>query len=289
MRWQLSLLLLLFVSCSGYNRDDPKPQLNDYRTGTQGIQMGIVEGFPPASIFAGDSVPLIFHLENKGAFDVVLGQVVVHSTNGKMQVEPLQKEFTLRGKAPYFPQGEQENVEFHIRTDKEGDFTSDLIAYACYGYETKYVDNLCIDPNVGKISVAPKACEMHDLSSSGGQGAPVSVVSVKVQPLFTDDSLRLRVNVSLRNNEGGKIISSHLAECVQAAETVTNALDVDVELSNGRLVCGELQGFEKQSDSGSISCVSGPLNRQAASLSPIVVSLRYGYMTRQLVQNIKVG
>lgn len=299
MKIKLSLVLLcllLFASCSqggSFFGREKTPSLNEFRKGIQGIEIEFLPKFPPETAVAGDNIPIIIKAKNMGATDVEYGRVVLHSTTGNVLVTPSNKEFSLFGKDAFRPQGEELTLEFEAKIREVGSGKTTLIAYSCYGYESKYVNNLCIDPTLGKVSVTDKSCEMKDLKATDGQGGPVAVKSVSVLPLLNNDELRLRLNITIQNEQQGKIVSSDLdsQDCFIAAShlSVGDVLQVDVELSDARVQCDrKILGFEKESNTGTVLCTTGPIVRESASNSPLVVTLRYGYVSREISKQISI-
>ena len=300
----LIVFTLVLSSCSlpgigggdGTTYKDPnKVKLNEFRKGSEGVKIEFYKKLPPDKMYEGDQLKAVMVLQNKGATDISYGKVVLVTTDASIGVTPTVQEYKLKGKNLYLNEGEKTTKEFTIKVDSKGDGRTTFIGYACYPYQTKALDSLCVDPTAGKAVIASKACEMKDITFSGGQGAPVTVKEVEVTPLLRDNQFRLRLNVTIENTEKGKIVSSGIAsaECsLRYADDskINDYLDVDVEVSDGRATCkkylGDLNKHGK--NRGHVICTTGIMNYKYATKVPITVTMNYGYVSKEITKSVSI-
>ncbi|PIN70181.1 hypothetical protein COV93_02525 [Candidatus Woesearchaeota archaeon CG11_big_fil_rev_8_21_14_0_20_43_8] len=301
------LAIILMISCVmlssctlpslGRNsQQDPNmAKLNEYRTGTDGVKIKFLDKLPPDQVGQNDILKAVFEVHNAGATDIEYGKIVLLTTDANVKVTPSVNEYRLRGKHMYFVEGEKTTEEFTVSVSGIGDKKTTLIGYTCYPYQTKAVDSICIDPTIGKVTVADKACEMKDMSFSGGQGAPVAVSNVKILPILQGNDFKLRLNITIENKGGGKVVSKNIAssECAlttKESEDVDSNVNVDVELSDSRPSCKSyLSGLnDPKSNKGYIICTTGSIKQKYASKASIVVTLDYGYVSKELTKSISI-
>ena len=206
----LIILLLLFVlsACS------PGPTSNVF-TGTQGLELSFVTGFPEREVYELDPLPVAMIIRNQGTYDLVDDQLLVtwsynplyialpeSSNSGLLDTmggltpqqstsslggttRPIPQGQILYGRSPNFPEGDETYVEEYgllanpIAGTRQAPTTT-ITAVACYEYETLLAREVCVDVDSFLRTGREQACTGRDLNT-GTQGAPIAFTSIEVR------------------------------------------------------------------------------------------------------------
>jgi len=161
------------------------------------------------------------------------------------------------------------------------------MATACYNYKTIAVGDICIDPQPYEIGERQKACTPGDLSFSEGQGGPIAITNINVEP----SSNHYTITFYIRNSGGGLIYdSSHSDTCTKVPLDEKNKVKVNsVKIGNADIQATCKPSVSNGNDRLTLSdgqavlfCSTpdGFLNdKSAAFVTPISIELEYGYRT----------
>lgn len=214
------VLLLVFTGCGkGPSTQNIK---EDYHTGTQGIEISFIANAPPSRVYEGDNLDLSVELKNKGAYPA--GK----NLQGKLEVSGFDPASIrgswdggntmptgLEGKSQYNPEGGYAVMTYKDRSGVHVPFDADyyepnILVHSCYKYETVADVMVCIDPNPYDVVQEKKVCNIHDVSISSGQGAPIAIT--KVEEEVGSDKVYFRIYVS--NSGGGSVmLPSAYSDC----------------------------------------------------------------------------
>ena len=296
----LIILILLIIGCSNTRTNEPR---ENWRTGTQGLQVTMLPNLPPARLYDDQPVEVVLDLANKGATEVGSSSDRIYlsgfdqniitgiPTNG--QIIPL-----IEGKTEFGPGGVGTlSFKGTIRAlgfrnvDK---YTPRLLVTTCYGYETVGSDNVCVDPDPYTSARTEKVCTPSSVSMGGSQGAPVSIGPVQVEA----SPGRTRFTISVTNVGGGDVFkpgANYLNKCSPYADEglqytdadAVQVVDVSVAGVSMRPSCKPLDnGFLRlNSGRGTIYCEFSNIQGSSAYTTPLTVTLAYGYrqsLTRDL-------
>ncbi|MDP7116502.1 MAG: hypothetical protein QF632_01430 [Candidatus Woesearchaeota archaeon] len=282
----------------------------DLYKGTNGVVLGLIEEFPPKVVFEGADLVMALELENKGAFDVDNGVLALsleqdymrlnawnHDNKKKSSANKNIASFTIRGKSFGSPVGETKvitaNLDSLILERQTETHTSNMVVTACYPYTTHFEENICIDTNIFSPSPVEKNCKISD-SSFSGQGAPVAVVKRKSKMIPRPDgkSVDPSFTLTLKNVGKGEIIHEQAYSQACSSGPLTkkdfNRIIVEAELAGRTLRCRP-EEFQLTSQRDSITCdfPAGISTTLGSYITPLVVTLRYGY-TESISKQIEI-
>ncbi len=209
--------------------------------------------------------------------------------------------FNLEGKSPINPNGEEEVISYNLEAGKidpqSEAHTSTVVATLCYPYETVLSSTVCIDTDINDLRPAKKVCSNKDLIFSNGQGAPVAVTKLEINmlPAISEknaaDKIKPQFLIYVENKGQGTVIKNEAVKdfCTKSdtSHENLNIVYVDVELSGKKLKCqletkkdsSELGHIKLKDKKDIIRCAfeEGIDKNQDAYLSPLKITLRYGY------------
>ncbi|MBD3304667.1 hypothetical protein GF343_06020 [Candidatus Woesearchaeota archaeon] len=295
---KLVLICLLFVllSACAVRQTDKEQQMTatTYRVGTQGLDLRFLPNLPPNRLFDTDTFNAVIEIENKGAytvggpgdklylsgFDPSIITGILEWGEGIPQID---------GRTQYVPQGGVDVVSFKgsiapLRPRNIDKYPVRLLATACYEYETIAATPVCIDPDPYSPTTRPKICTPGPASLGGGQGGPIAVTQVEVDP----SPGRTRFKIHIQNAGGGEVFR-YGAEYLQKCSPHTAPLAFDeidyVELRDVTLGGVSIKPTCKPLDRNHIRLTNGKgtvfcemmTRGQDAYTTPMVVALDYGY------------
>lgn len=218
-------LLTLLLGCSGVNNSSSSPTTENYRRGTQGIDMSFVNNAPPNRVYEGNNLQVMVDVENKGAYpqegETFEGYLIFSGpTDAAVDVGSKQKSITsdLPGRRYSFPDGGRTTVTFedpqvHVPGDAEK-YEAPILISSCYKYQTLATPTICIDPNPYSTVKTVKACTVREnVALDGGQGGPV-VVS-RIEQFITEDTATFRI--TFRNAGSGTVFHNRaMPACIDS-------------------------------------------------------------------------
>jgi len=267
-----------------------------YRTGTQGLSLQFLSYLPPSRLFDTDTFSAVVEIENKGAYTaggpgdkVYLSGFDSSIITGVLEwgedIPPIE------GKTQFVTQGGVDVVSFKgsiapLKPRNIDKYPVRLLATACYEYETIAAAPICIDPDPYAPTTRPKICTPAPASLGGGQGGPVAVTQIEVDPAPG----RTRFKIHIQNVGGGEVFRSG-ADYLQKCSPHTAPLAFDeidyVELRDVAIGGVSIKPTCKPLDSNHIRLTNGQgtafcemmTTGQDAYSTPMVVTLNYGYRT----------
>lgn len=323
------LIILLFIyGCKGGKKGyTPTITSKEIYTGKEGLEMEFFENAPPGEIFENSVLPIGLRLYNKGAYDI--GESDVHrdtkrgylsisaekdymeinedslkSINEQVNFRDAEHiQFDLKGKTIEHQKGEEEVITFSAttqdlaKTDPQSEYHDSLISItACYKYQTKAVETVCIDTDVYGFKKREKPCEVKT-STLSSQGAPVAVTKIESEMVPDKDNpsvIKPRFIITVKNLGNGEVVKEDKIEDVCSSKPVNytewNNINVKAYLSaideENKLDCDVIKGGSK--DDGTIilkqkediircSYEEGFEETKGAFSSPLYILLDYGY------------
>ncbi len=203
------VLLVLLTACSDLGGIGSSSSSNeDYRKGNSALVLSFMASSPPSELFDEDQLYIGIEAKNLGAQDIAGTfyfsgfdtQIFSGPPSSQIGFSNKPHAFKLEGKSFYSPEGGYNVFSFaeNINNLKVTSYNPTILVTACYSYSTLATTEICLDPD--PYSTAQnKACRSNDVSLSGGQGGPIEVTSVDVDP--SKNSARFTFHI--RNGGGG--------------------------------------------------------------------------------------
>jgi hypothetical protein len=301
-------IILILTACTPTSKNtassDGTVKYEEYRTGNQGLRITFITNMPPARVFDTDELNAVIEVENLGAFKTkaIADRIYLSGfdpamlTGIKTTGEPIPQ---LEGKTIYTQKGTSDRVAFKgiptmLSAKKIDKYPIKMLATACYEYETLASANICIDPNPYSTTAVQKVCTPASVSMSAGQGGPIAVTNVQVEP--APGITRLKIDIA--NTGGGEVFKPGI-DTLQKCSPYTPGLEFDdadyvhvddismpgysiintcrpIIQENTRLVNGK----------ATIYCEINTLG-QPVYTSPLTIKLSYGYRTT-IFKNIEL-
>ncbi|MBT3814921.1 hypothetical protein HOE37_00410 [Candidatus Woesearchaeota archaeon] len=294
----LVILALFLSSCGGAIPAGEKPQdtaaaLTAVQTGTQGVEIQIIQNQPPALIYDDNELIAMVEVHNKGNDDIEIPDCYIQVTGFDKSI--ISGSFTnsipcaanmgvLEGKNVYNTLGATNVIQF---TSPNVNLPTDVFEYnpvlnflTCYRYTTTANPQVCIDPLFYQITSEQKACIPHDVGMGGGQGAPVGVSYVGVDMI--GDKAIFEINVV--NNGGGRVLDygANIQNCGGASLEYKDldVVEFEVSLNDGSpLNCKPLNHKVRLTNNqGKIVCTSNNIGNSNAYETILQVKFDYSYI-----------
>ncbi|MBI2574465.1 hypothetical protein HYV82_01115 [Candidatus Woesearchaeota archaeon] len=290
----LVVLMVAFAGCTGQvGIKDSKSGVEKFRTGTKGLVLSFVPGTPPARFLGEGKFTVAVQLKNAGATtidgstfggNVYLSGFDPNIITGMKTSDGIG---ALGGRGTFDPEGEFEIKEFPGDVAlKPGidTYKPTIQVTSCYSYETLAVALVCIDSDPFGVTSKQKVCSTKDVSLSGGQGAPVAVTKIELNP--TTDKLRFVISVS--NAGGGTVYEQGSQNCNPYSAGLSFKEIDEISLQEVRVADRDITSTCKPLTSGRIKLISGKrsvfceldmagFKNTPAFNTPLSVKLRYGY------------
>ncbi|MBD3354628.1 hypothetical protein GF361_01425 [Candidatus Woesearchaeota archaeon] len=287
------LALLVICGCRRQTGTDAEQEFSkDIYKGTKGLEMRFIKDMPMSKIYDTSDLTVLLELENKGTYDL-------SGTNCRLYLSGFDDKIIrgldktkicssfLEGKSPLNPEGGYSTQQFSTDIIDLPDYLDSLnqrlLLTACYEYQTKASPVVCIDPNLYEIGPIERGCTVKDVSTAGGQGAPVAVSGVNVEMVGKD---KVAFDIKISNVGGGTVIgpgASVFTDCpYQVDPKDYNIVRYGVDMSGGtKIRCTpEIEGSEKTrfvNNKGTIYCTFD-ISGDSAYTTPLRITLYYNYM-----------
>lgn len=287
-----SLLLIVLLAGCAQRGKDKEAFFREYRTGTQGLSINFVQNLPPPRIYDTEEFNAMIEVFNKGAFEVggpgdriyISGYDPTIITGIPTTGAQIPK---IEGKTQFTPEGAMDTITFkgtisRLLTDK---VPVRLLTTACYGYETLASANVCIDPQPFGPTVRQKVCTAQSVAT-GSQGAPIAVTNVQLEPRPGATGFKITVS----NSGGGDVFrygAQYLQKCSPYDQKGLELDEIDYVLLADVAVSGvSIKNSCKPLDNGhirlsggqgSIYCQLTNIRGSTAYITPITITLKYGY------------
>src|SRR3989344_298813 len=290
------LVLLFFVvgqKCE-LNRDN-KGIVEDDFEGVKGLVLSFVEGLPPKEVWKGIDFGIWVDVHNQGVDDISNGRVCIGSLPSSIftKSDSCLSLGEILGRRS-FPGGEIKTYgeeSWDGFSVKDGyrvniDTTYPIIAKTCYEYSTTLAPLVCVRDL--RMSEREAVCSAGEIKiEKGGQGAPISVVSLKEDIIPRGDNNELFFTFKIRNEGDGEVIKKdRIGDGKDAGRCSFERKDkdrVNIEV--------ELPGFGKGSckNDGEIVMVNGEGQGFCSGIKvpkgesfslPLNIKLTYGYISQ---------
>jgi len=199
-------LLFLLISCQGMQvstKQIAKPP--EIFTGTSALEVSFL---PSQDLLMCQESTIPVKVENKGAFDAS-GSFVFISDQYLAPIEGKSGKVELKGKSVFNPVGDY--TQFYLKVKNNGlpkqleKYSANVVFQACYPYQTVADVTVCIDPDV-ENRIPNKPCNANIVLLSGGQGAPVEIVSVEPLMVSSRNGISPMFKIMLKHSGNGQII-----------------------------------------------------------------------------------
>ena len=291
------LMLLLLISCKGRVAAGEEPRdtaaaLKLVQTGTQGVEISLLNNYPPPQIYDQNELVAIVEVNNKGNYDLEREQCFIQITGfdpnivlGGLNTPRSCSENigVLEGKNVYNTRGGSNQLEFKSSSinlpEKVYEYNPTLNFLTCYNYHTTANPSVCVDPLFYQVTSEQKTCLPRDVSMGGGQGAPVGVSQVGVDMIGS----RAVFEINIRNFGTGRVLSpdTDIRSCGQASIEYTDLDKVrySVQMTGGSLIdCKPRDGLVRLTNNGGKIVCSFDIPGTFAFETPLQIGLDYGYV-----------
>ncbi len=214
----ITLTALLLSSCLIEDNAGGSGRSSTSSRGNNGVEISFMQGVPPSLVYVETgsnpdaNFEVVININNKGFFP----RNELGSLNGRIHLSGFDSNVIRNGRwdggnqfnriqasSEYFPEGGSEQKRFvapEINYPFDArEYPLDLLATACYYYETEATGIVCIDPN--PASQVDKVCRMGRVSVDP-QGAPVIVTGVEQ----TGNSRNIFLSLEVANVGSGTVL-----------------------------------------------------------------------------------
>jgi len=293
-------ILILFLSGCDIGNQSAKISDEEYHTGTEGLVMEFIDNMPPEKVYETDTFPVGLKLENKGAYDIKNGFLLLNIEQDNLDLEKgsLKRSLDIDGKSISNPYGESQTISYLLKANELGKetetMTSTIIATECYQYKTEFLKTVCVDTDFYNLKKVTKACSSEDIESEEGQGSPVYISKVESKMMEEDNILKPTFIIYIANSGNGQVISS---DSVSAAcsETGFNREDVNyIKVSSffasegASLIC-KPDSVKLKDNIAVVRCVyEDGIDKNKESYSTLLkIELDYGY-TQTISKSLQI-
>ena len=273
------MIFLIGLFLTGCNGGNSSPKVPTYNTGSKGITLNLLENSPPTRAYHGGNIPIFLEVRNEGSESTrPLVWVSGHDPN----IIRLRWEGTsqgvIQGKSSSNPTGgivyfEENNVGISLPNNVDV-YDTTLKFTTCYSYVTKSSAQVCVDPD--PTTNDDDACFVKTVSTSGGQGGPVAITSIKEEP-SADGTVVF--TISIQNIGDGTIIDkSKISSCTSGLkESDLNVVSIrNAKIGYDSLSCSPGNPVRLVNGKGTIYCKKSGLSGEAYT-TLLNLELDYGY------------
>ena len=290
----LLVLGVLISACVPRAPDKETGLMTQYRTGTQGLNLNFAPNLPPNRLFDTEAFSALVEIENRGAYPVGGPGDKIYLSGFDPSIITGILEWGenipyIEGKTQFVTQGGLDVVGFKgtiapLAPKNIDKYPVRLLATACYAYETIATAPICIDPDPYSPTTRAKICTPTSASLSGGQGGPIAVSLIEVEP--SPGRTRFKIHV---NNVGGGDVFRSGGQYLQKCSPFTAGLGFDeidyVELRDVMISGMSIKPTCKPLDKNHIRLTNGKgtvfcefmTRGQDAYTTPMSITLAYGY------------
>ncbi len=302
MKKSVSIILLVIfialflVSCkprpgAGETPLDTVAALQQVKTGTQGVELQLIQNSPPAILYDQSDLIALLEVKNKGSYDLKAQDCFVQVTGFDRNIisgsffgprSCAEGAGVLEGKNLYNTEGGSNVLEFESSISMPlgvPDYNPTLNFLSCYHYHTIANPSVCVDPLLYQISAEQKTCQPKDVPMGGGQGGPVGVTYTGVDMVGN----RAIFEINIKNIGTGRVLSpfANINNCGQASLEYQDLdrVQYNVEMTGGGKVnCKPQDGFVRLSNGqGKIICTFD-IPGSSSFETPLSIDLDYSYV-----------
>lgn len=290
----VSLIFLLGQSCNlgslgGGSKDNAQ---EDNFKGTQGLVLSFIEGLPPENVWKRIPFGVWVEVQNKGLNDINVGKVCIGSfpssvftkSDGCLSLGKIQGRRNFpQGEIKLFGENNWDGFEVKSNNQYNQDTLYAISARTCYEGSTSLQPLVCIRDL--RVDNKDAVCQAGDISiESGGQGAPVSVTSLKEEIIPRGDQNELLFTIDVSNVGGGDIVKKELISgsnnCVFDTREQGN-VKIEVELPGfGKANCRNNGDIVIVNGNGQTICSGIKIPKTDNFQLPLNIKLNYGYVSR---------
>ena len=264
------LVLILLLSACGQNTANDPIDVN-YKSGTEGIEIQLVQNHPPSRIFEGSSFTTAAQVSNKGAYDtfgrfaiIGLDQTYTPIREQEFEMPPLKGRSESNTLGDFYVQeffGEQTNVPPGAK-----EYRAKYLLLAIYEYMSILNADVCINPALLDIEREQSSCTVQAKQHFSGQGAPVAFTQVEEVITPSGEDVRIEFVFTIENRGRGNVFSPIRID--------------DVRLGTKPLTCNKREITEEElKQKRNIVVCSRTEPRQGAYTSALSATLQYTYKT----------
>jgi hypothetical protein len=289
------LACFLIISCNGPN--DVKPDLESGKVGMSVSFEGV-----PEYVYEGDTIDFNLVFKNLGKYDITDGQILISAyevnyipngfnkdssitSSDKISLQNSKGTFSVVGKSETHLKGGEEEVAISGFVDGlTGDiYQPPIKVEACYTYKTTAIANVCFDNGYSKNKEKSKECDYSTVKfNSNGQGGPIGLTNVKVQPR-KDKSL---IEFQVSHFGKGIIFNPGLvSECFSKIGLVDrNYIKVESVEVNGKSIIDDCVNLDENSmfrldkEPPIFACTYTHEDVEGAYPEPVSVTFSYGHL-----------
>jgi hypothetical protein len=229
------LIAIILSSCSGNNNNGIDE--TELKIGTTGLQINVPDK-NILEVIEENNAYLNFQIHNQGAYNIEEGILVPSYEKDYLEIESWEMPssfknseniitYDIEGKSKYMKKGEIQIASIVLKArnidDTLNKIESSIILNSCYKYSTILSKTICIDTDPYNQNVVKKVCQVSDISTTSGQGAPVAITKVeqKVIPGNSVDSVRVQFTIHAKNVDNGIILNDNNYKQVCTGEKYT--------------------------------------------------------------------
>lgn len=287
MKPETILLLAIVLTGCGQFQQQKMPQMADVQTGTQGLE---IELQPSANnIYMCQQLSIIATLRNLGTHNIENGILTLNYEPMAMKAVsvPENQQFNIAGKTPFNPRGGMDKTGYTLESKTLPanlmNHITPFILTACYPYQTRANFQACVDPDILGTELT-KPCTPQDITTSGGQGAPVAVTKIEQKMMMEKDEVRPVFIIHLANQGNGRVIKQDKIKdaCEKGVETQMPEVKIEVYLGREKLEC-QSDTISLTSEDPFVFCKSRKTYPEGGVTfeTVLTVKLDYGYVTRE--------
>ncbi len=309
-KWVFFALVVFLIVIAGCEIGSDGGKGKDFRTGTKGLVLSFLPDTPPDRSYGDGKFKVAISIKNDGTTPIENskgfgGNVYLSGFDKNIlrfeRDPPVDGLNLIGGRTQYDPVGETEIKEFPATLSMGPNIDSyktTLMVTSCYSYETIATPQVCIDPDPYGVTTRQKACRTSSVSLGGGQGAPVAVNRVTLNP----SSEKLRFTIDIENVGGGIVYYKDSQNCDPYSSGLPSKEKDVINVEEVRIANINLLDFNacKPLTYGKISLIDGrrsiicELDLQSSGLSnspsfvsPMIIRLKYGYSS-SITKNIEI-
>lgn len=199
----IATIIMIVLALSGCTNSPQAP--TTYYTGFSGLTFSFSNTMPPDTVYEGKQdqpnlIPIALELTNAGAYSITnnskinltiwhgrspyLSSVGNFNDPNTLYTTTIQ----LSGRSQDWPYGENQYLPLGrilevnsltslLQNNKKQDVN--IFATACYPYETKFTQSICIDADVYHTDNNPICRNQPEYDISDGQGAPIAITKIE--------------------------------------------------------------------------------------------------------------
>ncbi len=310
--------VLVLSACSNQSGGTTKVD-EDYRRGTGSLSVSFVRDTPPSKLVEGEESTVLLNIANQGAYDISNGRVVLtmdesvlafgsrdsYGAGKESEVLAQSESRPFRGLSVEYPKGEQRLFNFPVYAlplpQESQERAIDIIATACYTYQTFQKAMVCMDFDPYNLKTQgakqKKPCDAQDVSMQTG-GGPINVGQVTTRFNSQDGLLTPVFSFTLTSSSQALIFAPGQEQvlCSQLSgtskEKIRNVIHFKAYLSDQQLKCNK--GYTEQPDGSyvlqmadgiaKIICEADPVGEMANGatdnyMAPLTTNISYGLVT----------